>query len=246
MTISLIVANQGRGGDTLTDLSRPAGEIHNGGLGEAGTSSPLRDDNAPDAVNLNDDASPLGGEDDTRLQSHKQASTTATPPLESKRKRARRGGGTLIVCPMTLLSQWKAEVETHVKPGTLSVYCYYGSDRAREKRTLLGQDVVITTYGTLASECNHDSFLEEGPIHSIHWLRVVLDEAHSIKGSKTQSAKGVFHLTADRRWCLTGTPIQNKLEDIFSLLHFLRWGSCCRCSPLGFYFFGLFLSDAGI
>ena len=93
----------------------------------------------------------------------------------------------------------------------------------------------------------------DGPLHSVHWYRVVLDEGHIIKASKGQSAQAAFNLTADHRWCLTGTPIQvrflfhyvrtlpvhifydmyvdpystkivwqNKLEDIFSLLHFLR------------------------
>lgn len=216
MTISLIVTNRGRGGDTLTDAARPAGDVAGGGT-EAGGASPLRDETLE------------GGVDAARLESHQQAGPSDPPPestklhpLESRRKRARRGGGTLIVCPMTLLSQWKAEVEAHVARGALTAYCYYGTDRARERRVLTSADVVITTYGVLASECGQDNFLEEGPVHSVHWFRVVLDEAHSIKASKTQSAKGVFHLTADRRWCLTGTPIQNKIEDIFSLLHFLR------------------------
>eukprot|EP00249_Psilotum_nudum_P015533 c25378_g1_i1 orf=73-3459(+) len=131
----------------------------------------------------------------------------------------KKGGGTLIVCPMTLLGQWKTEIETHVKPGVASIYAHYGTNRTRDSRVLLEYDVVLTTYGVLASEFQNEI---ERPLHSIHWYRVVLDEAHTIKASKSQSAQAAFHLTADRRWCLTGTPIQNKLEDAFSLLHFLR------------------------
>lgn len=54
------------------------------------------------------------------------------------------------------------------------------------------------------------------------WLRVVLDEAHTIKGRTTQGAKACYALQAKYRWCLTGTPIQNSVEELFSLLHFLQ------------------------
>ncbi|KAG8900535.1 hypothetical protein FRC01_010101, partial [Tulasnella sp. 417] len=54
------------------------------------------------------------------------------------------------------------------------------------------------------------------------WLRVVLDEAHTIKGRTTQGAKACYALQAKFRWCLTGTPIQNSVEELFSLLHFLQ------------------------
>jgi superfamily II DNA or RNA helicase len=56
--------------------------------------------------------------------------------------------------------------------------------------------------------CVLQNFLEEGPLHSIHWYRVVLDEAHTIKAFRSNASQAVFQLTADRRWCLTGTPIQ--------------------------------------
>ncbi|KIO30136.1 hypothetical protein M407DRAFT_20805 [Tulasnella calospora MUT 4182] len=54
------------------------------------------------------------------------------------------------------------------------------------------------------------------------WLRVILDEAHTIKGRTTQGAKACYALQAKFRWCLTGTPIQNSVEELFSLLHFLQ------------------------
>ncbi|XP_024376643.1 DNA repair protein RAD5A isoform X1 [Physcomitrium patens] len=142
--------------------------------------------------------------------------------MRKKQSGLRKGGGTLIVCPMTLLGQWKSEFETHVAGDSLSVYAYYGTDRIRERKALLEHDIVLTTYGVVASESNQSNFMEDGPLHSIHWFRIVLDEAHTIKAFRTSTSKAVFMLTADRRWCLTGTPIQNKLEDVFSLLHFLR------------------------
>ncbi|KAG9000040.1 hypothetical protein FRB90_011885, partial [Tulasnella sp. 427] len=54
------------------------------------------------------------------------------------------------------------------------------------------------------------------------WLRIVLDEAHTIKGRNTQGAKACYAMQAKFRWCLTGTPIQNSVEELFSLLHFLQ------------------------
>ncbi|KAH7302007.1 hypothetical protein KP509_23G052300 [Ceratopteris richardii] len=135
----------------------------------------------------------------------------------------RKAGGTLIVCPMTLLGQWKSEIETHSKEA-LAVYSHYGPARVKDVNAFLNYDVVITTYGIISSEYQSGG----GPLHSIQWFRVVLDEAHTIKASKSQSAQAIFNISADIRWCLTGTPIQNKLEDAFSLLHFLQVEPWCN------------------
>ncbi|KAJ7596860.1 SNF2 family DNA-dependent ATPase [Mycena floridula] len=59
-------------------------------------------------------------------------------------------------------------------------------------------------------------------LQSVHWFRVVLDEAHSIKETGTVASRACCDLVADRRLCLTGTPVQNKLDDIFALIKFLR------------------------
>ncbi|KAM7256149.1 hypothetical protein ACFE04_011890 [Oxalis oulophora] len=137
-------------------------------------------------------------------------------------------GGNLIVCPMTLLGQWKAEIETHAQPGSLSIYVHYGGGRTYDPNILAQSDVVITTYGVLASEFSQEDGERHGGLYSIRWFRVVLDEAHTIKSTKSQVSIAADALVADRRWCLTGTPIQNKLEDIYSLLRFLKvepWGS---------------------
>ncbi|RVW54344.1 DNA repair protein RAD5A [Vitis vinifera] len=141
-----------------------------------------------------------------------------------KQENTLTSGGNLIICPMTLLGQWKAEIETHAQPGSLSVYVHYGQGRLKDAKILAQNDVVITTYGVLASEFS--------PEVKVHWFRVVLDEAHTIKSSKSQISMAAAALIADRRWCLTGTPIQNNLEDIYSLLRFLRvepWGNWAWC-----------------
>ncbi|KAK1228657.1 hypothetical protein PQX77_008251 [Marasmius sp. AFHP31] len=59
-------------------------------------------------------------------------------------------------------------------------------------------------------------------LQSVHWFRVVLDEAHSIKEIQTVGCRASCDLMADRRLCLTGTPVQNKLDDLFALIKFLR------------------------
>ncbi|KAL5701977.1 DNA repair protein rad5b [Ranunculus cassubicifolius] len=135
-------------------------------------------------------------------------------------------GGTLIVCPMALLGQWKDELDTHSTPGSLQVYVQYGVDRSANPATLAANDVVLTTYGVLAAAYKSDS--DASIFHKVEWFRVVLDEAHTIKSSKTQVAQAAFALAAHCRWCLTGTPIQNNLEDLYSLLCFLHVEPWCN------------------
>uniref|UniRef100_A0A4W2F9X3 Helicase like transcription factor n=1 Tax=Bos indicus x Bos taurus TaxID=30522 RepID=A0A4W2F9X3_BOBOX len=62
----------------------------------------------------------------------------------------------------------------------------------------------------------------DSPLHSIRWLRVILDEGHAIRNPNAQQTKAVLDLEAERRWVLTGTPIQNSLKDLWSLLSFLK------------------------
>lgn len=61
-------------------------------------------------------------------------------------------GGTLVICPATVIYQWKNEVETHVKPNTLSVYLHHGIKRETRAKLMSRADMVITTYGLVASE----------------------------------------------------------------------------------------------
>ncbi|KAL9110915.1 MAG: hypothetical protein Q9227_004530 [Pyrenula ochraceoflavens] len=79
-------------------------------------------------------------------------------------------------------------------------------------------DVVLTTYHTLAVEFTR----KRSPLHRISWFRIVLDEAHIIRRPATKLNRAVSELSANSRWCLTGTPIQNRLEDIGALFAFVR------------------------
>ncbi|KDR85370.1 hypothetical protein GALMADRAFT_355560 [Galerina marginata CBS 339.88] len=73
----------------------------------------------------------------------------------------------------------------------------------------------------LLSQANNPAEIPSA-LQSIHWFRVVLDEAHSIKETATVASRACCDLMADRRLCLTGTPVQNKLDDVFALIKFLR------------------------
>ncbi|BBG92463.1 Helicase protein with RING/U-box domain, partial [Prunus dulcis] len=134
-------------------------------------------------------------------------------------------GGTLVVCPMSLLSQWKDELETHSESESISIFVHYGGYRSTDPKVISVQDVVLTTYGVLSTSYKDG---ENSIFHQIDWYRVVLDEAHSIKSSKTQVAQAAFALSSHCRWCLTGTPIQNNLEDLYSLLCFLHVEPWCN------------------
>ncbi|KYO33941.1 helicase-like transcription factor isoform X1 [Alligator mississippiensis] len=127
---------------------------------------------------------------------------------------------TLIICPLSVLSNWIDQLEQHISPDVhLNVYVYYGPDRSKDPALLSRQDIVLTTYNILASDYGSRG---DSPLHKLKWLRVVLDEGHTIRNPNALQTKAALNLEAQRRWILTGTPIQNSLKDLWSLLSFLK------------------------
>ncbi|CDP06786.1 unnamed protein product [Coffea canephora] len=117
------------------------------------------------------------------------------------------------------------ELETHSKPDSISVSVFFGGDRGSDPRVIAEHDVILTTYDVLTAACKNDG--ENSIFHRVDWYRVVLDEAHTIESSKTLGAQAAYKLSSYCRRCLTGTPLQNKLEDLYNLLCFLHVEPWC-------------------
>jgi SNF2 family DNA or RNA helicase len=138
--------------------------------------------------------------------------------LEAAQRAADPGGGaTLLLCPMSLVGNWEREAARFAPD--LRVYAHHGRERLRgaDLGTRLGDaDLVITTYATATRDADE--------LSGYDWRRVVLDEAQAIKNSLSQSAKAVKRLRAAHRVALTGTPVENRLAELWSIMDFLNPG----------------------
>ncbi|CAO3665234.1 unnamed protein product [Umbelopsis ramanniana] len=144
----------------------------------------------------------------------------------------------LVVAPTVALMQWKREIETHTR-GVLNVYLFHGASRSSDKDFLKGYDVILTTYSILESafrkqeygfKRTHHLVKEASLLHQIHWHRIILDEAHNIKDRSNNTARSVFNLQSDFKWSLTGTPLQNRVGELYSLIRFMQ------ADPFGYYY----------
>ena len=131
-----------------------------------------------------------------------------------------RGAGdppSLLVCPMSLVGNWQREA-ARFAPG-LRVHVHHGGERARGQAfaaAVAGSDLVITTYPLVSRDA--------AALREVRWHRVVLDEAQAVKNAATRAAIAVRSLPAARRIAVTGTPVENRLADLWSLMEFANPG----------------------
>lgn len=130
---------------------------------------------------------------------------------------------TLIVCPVSLIGQWESEIKKFALG--VKVVKHHGSSRGSDPLTLRDSHVVITSYATVASEyaavCAN-SGSRKSALFRVKWWRIILDEAHLIRNWAAKSAEACFNVVGKYRWCFTGTPIQNRVEDLYSMFKFLK------------------------
>ena len=138
-------------------------------------------------------------------------------------------GTTLIMAPVSVMSNWVQQIERHVKKETgLKVLTYHGSNRKKMTPGEFSQyDVVVTSYGTLSTEYfprgakTAPNVPRADGLFSMTWARVVLDEGHIIRNPATKAAVAACSLLTTSRWVLTGTPIVNTIKDLYSMIKFL-------------------------
>ena len=128
------------------------------------------------------------------------------------------GGPSLVVCPTSVVGNWERELRSFA-PG-IPVWLHHGPDRKRTAREIAGaageDGVILTTYGVLRSDA--------AKLASLPWDTVILDEAQFIKNHQSKVAAAARALTARYRIALTGTPVENRLTDLWSIFAFINPG----------------------
>ena len=127
------------------------------------------------------------------------------------------GGPTLLVCPMSLVGNWQREAARFTPD--LRVHVHHGADRLDGEslaEAVAGADLVITSYGIATRD--------RAALGRVTWARVVCDEAQNIKNHATKQAQAVRGLPALTRIALTGTPVENRLSELWSIMEFTNPG----------------------
>lgn len=164
--------------------------------------------------------------------------TVKKMPIMKPPAKGTRTTTTLIIVPLSLVSQWEEELATKTN---LSHLVFYDASKKSSAAAFSSVDVVVTTYGTVQSEFK--SMMRSGksdgglpkptqnqPLLMFEWKRIILDEAHGIKNPSTIVSRACCMLKAQNRWAVTGTPLQNSLQDVYGLIKFLRHEPWCEAS----------------
>ncbi|MEO6446161.1 MAG: DEAD/DEAH box helicase [Gemmatimonadaceae bacterium] len=138
--------------------------------------------------------------------------------LESRR--AEQAGPSLVVVPRSLVFNWEQEAARFTP--NIRVLVHGGAERRRSTEHLEDYDLILTTYGTLRRDVQE--------LRAMEFDYVVLDEAQAIKNARTEAAKAARLLRARHRLAMSGTPIENRLTELWSLLEFLNPGLLGKAS----------------
>ncbi|KAJ2502643.1 hypothetical protein GGH96_000932 [Coemansia sp. RSA 1972] len=162
-----------------------------------------------------------------------------------------RSHATLVVAPASTVYQWEKEALKLFKDGTFNrIIVYHGPNRNKLVDSFADCDLVITTFDIVSIEWGnpktekmfdldanerkqrdkHVQELTNSPLFWTSWRRLIIDEAHQLRNYETKKSMACCDLVARYRWMLSGTPIQNDLTDVYSVLRFLRIQPYCRYS----------------
>ena len=137
--------------------------------------------------------------------------------LVSEREDGLAGGPTLVVCPMSVVKQWGAEI-ARFAPG-LRVHVHHGPERlgpAALARAAETHDVVVTSYDLATRDAD--------ALAAVAWDRLILDEAQDVKNPATKRHRALRRLRARRRLAMTGTPIENRLGELWAIMDLVNPG----------------------
>ncbi|CUA80809.1 DEAD/DEAH box helicase [Anoxybacillus suryakundensis] len=129
----------------------------------------------------------------------------------------KRNGPALLICPTSVIGNWQKECQQFVP--SLRVYVHHGQARAKEEAFFAAvneADVVITSYSL--------AHLDFDDLSNIAWDVICLDEAQNIKNAQTKQARAIRKLKGRHKIALTGTPIENRLNELWSIFQFLNPG----------------------
>jgi hypothetical protein len=158
------------------------------------------------------------------------ACMVANPPGDKDRRRGVKA--TLIVVPSSVIDQWLDEIRTHADSRAFPKVMHYKKSSKISVEVLRDLDIVVTSYQAVMHQCpfpdskdreiiaevRYKKWWEKaeksmGDLFSVYWYRVVLDEAHAIKNNSARTSLACQNLRSIFRWCLTGTPLLNRLEE---------------------------------
>ncbi len=126
-------------------------------------------------------------------------------------------GPTLVICPVSVVHNWETEAARFVP--SLRVAVHHGSTRTDAeglRAWVLQHDVIITTYATATRDSE--------ALATVNWARLVADEAQQVKNARTNAARALRHIPARQRIALTGTPVENRLSDLWAVMDLVNPG----------------------